>query len=172
MHNIPVTPPPPQTTAIYRDFKKSTAICKVYNVGLRYIKEIFFEQPNFWQSQPQRRILTDRRPSTAACPACWPMGTKELMYDAPPHAPPPSASWAGNTIATECTHESCHLQSLYSLLWLATLGVFTTLHEWVYTLPLPTKKWNYKDDLSNTSLRHSLTYTVHACPVQLSYKMQ
>ena len=31
---------PPQTTAIYRDFKKSTAICKVYNVGLRYIKNI------------------------------------------------------------------------------------------------------------------------------------
>ncbi len=38
MHNIPV-PPPPQTTAIYKDFKKSTAICKVYNVGLRYIKK-------------------------------------------------------------------------------------------------------------------------------------
>jgi hypothetical protein len=34
----PSTTPPPQTTAIYRDFKKSTAICKVYNVGLRYIK--------------------------------------------------------------------------------------------------------------------------------------
>jgi hypothetical protein len=31
------TPPPPQTTAIYRDFKKSTAISKGYNVGLRYI---------------------------------------------------------------------------------------------------------------------------------------
>jgi hypothetical protein len=30
-------PPPPQTTAIYRDFKKSTAISKGYNVGLRYI---------------------------------------------------------------------------------------------------------------------------------------
>jgi len=29
---------PPQTTAIYRDFKKSTAIAKGYNVGLRYIK--------------------------------------------------------------------------------------------------------------------------------------
>jgi hypothetical protein len=29
---------PPQTTAIYRDFKKSTAISKGYNVGLRYIK--------------------------------------------------------------------------------------------------------------------------------------
>jgi len=25
----------------------------------------------------QRRILRDRRPSTAACPACWAMGTKE-----------------------------------------------------------------------------------------------
>ncbi len=37
MHNIPV-PPPPQTTAISRDFKKSTAMCKVHNVGLRYIK--------------------------------------------------------------------------------------------------------------------------------------
>ncbi len=32
------SPPPPQTTAIYRDFKKSTAISKGYNVGLRYIK--------------------------------------------------------------------------------------------------------------------------------------
>jgi hypothetical protein len=31
-------PPPPQTTAIYRDFKKSTAISKGYNVDLRYIK--------------------------------------------------------------------------------------------------------------------------------------
>jgi hypothetical protein len=30
---------PPQTTAIYRDFKKSTAISKGYNVGLRYIKD-------------------------------------------------------------------------------------------------------------------------------------
>jgi hypothetical protein len=30
-------PPPPQTTAIYGDFKKSTAISKGYNVGLRYI---------------------------------------------------------------------------------------------------------------------------------------
>jgi hypothetical protein len=30
-------PPPPQTTAIYRDFKKSTTISKGYNVGLRYI---------------------------------------------------------------------------------------------------------------------------------------
>jgi len=29
--------PPPQTTAIFRDFKKSTAMCKVHNVGLRYI---------------------------------------------------------------------------------------------------------------------------------------
>ncbi len=39
MHYIPVaTPPPPQTTAIFRDFKKSTAMCKVHNVGLRYIK--------------------------------------------------------------------------------------------------------------------------------------
>jgi len=28
---------PPQSTAIYRDFKKSTAISKGYNVGLRYI---------------------------------------------------------------------------------------------------------------------------------------
>jgi hypothetical protein len=31
-------PSTPQTTAIYRDFKKSTAISKGYNVGLRYIK--------------------------------------------------------------------------------------------------------------------------------------
>ena len=38
IYYIPLArPPPPQTTAIYRDFKKSTAICKVYNVGLRYI---------------------------------------------------------------------------------------------------------------------------------------
>jgi hypothetical protein len=29
---------PPQTTAIYGDFKKSTAISKGYNLGLRYIK--------------------------------------------------------------------------------------------------------------------------------------
>jgi hypothetical protein len=32
------TPSPPKTTAIFRDFKKSTAMCKVHNVGLRYIK--------------------------------------------------------------------------------------------------------------------------------------
>ncbi len=32
--------PPPQTTAIYGDFKKSTAISKGYNVGLRYIIKI------------------------------------------------------------------------------------------------------------------------------------
>ena len=39
MHYIPVAPPPPpKTTAIFRDFKKSTAMCKVHNVGLRYIK--------------------------------------------------------------------------------------------------------------------------------------
>ncbi len=37
MHYIP--PPPPQTTAIFRDFKKSTAMCKVHNVGVRYIKK-------------------------------------------------------------------------------------------------------------------------------------
>ncbi len=36
----PITTPPPQTTAIYRDFKKSTAISKGYNVGLRYIINI------------------------------------------------------------------------------------------------------------------------------------
>ncbi len=42
MHYIPVAPPPPrpQTTAIFRNFKKSTAMCKVHNVGLRYIKTI------------------------------------------------------------------------------------------------------------------------------------
>jgi hypothetical protein len=38
MHYIPVAPPPPKTTAIFRDFKKSTAMCKVHNVVLRYIK--------------------------------------------------------------------------------------------------------------------------------------
>ncbi len=40
MHYIPVAPlpPPPKTAAIFRDFKKSTAMCKVHNVGLRYIK--------------------------------------------------------------------------------------------------------------------------------------
>jgi hypothetical protein len=32
------TPLPPKTTAIFRDFKKSTAMCKVHNVDLRYIK--------------------------------------------------------------------------------------------------------------------------------------
>jgi hypothetical protein len=31
----PSSTTPPQTTAIYRDFKKSTAISKGYNVGLR-----------------------------------------------------------------------------------------------------------------------------------------
>jgi hypothetical protein len=40
IYYIPLARPPPQTTAIYRDFKKSTAICKVYKVGLRYIKKI------------------------------------------------------------------------------------------------------------------------------------
>ena len=39
----PSTTTPPQTTAIYRDFKKSTAISKGYNVGLRYIKNIIDE---------------------------------------------------------------------------------------------------------------------------------
>jgi hypothetical protein len=29
-------------------------------------------------SMAQRHILQDRRPSTAACPACWAMGTKEV----------------------------------------------------------------------------------------------
>ncbi len=33
----PSSTPPPKTTAIFRDFKKSTAMCKVHNVGLRYI---------------------------------------------------------------------------------------------------------------------------------------
>ncbi len=34
-------------------------------------------------------------------------------------APPPSASWAKNTIMTECTREIGHLQSMYLLssLW-------------------------------------------------------
>ncbi len=44
MQYIPVAPPTPQTTANFRDFKKSTAMCKVHNVGLRYIntqREIF-----------------------------------------------------------------------------------------------------------------------------------
>ncbi len=36
----PSSNPTPQTTAIFRDFKKSTAMCKVHNVGLRYIKLI------------------------------------------------------------------------------------------------------------------------------------
>ncbi len=40
MHNIPVPPPPKQQQSI-GNFKKSTAICKVYNVGLRYIKYVF-----------------------------------------------------------------------------------------------------------------------------------
>jgi hypothetical protein len=31
------------------------------------------------------------------------------------HGPPPAASWAKNTILTECTQESGHLQSMYSL---------------------------------------------------------
>jgi hypothetical protein len=35
------TPPPPKTTAIFRDFKKSTAMCKVHNVGLWYIKAFY-----------------------------------------------------------------------------------------------------------------------------------
>ncbi len=37
-HYVPVTPPPPPTTAIFRTFKKSTAPYKVHNMGLRYIK--------------------------------------------------------------------------------------------------------------------------------------
>ncbi len=42
----PSTSPPPQTTAIYRDFKKSTAISKGYNVGLRYIELYLSVQTN------------------------------------------------------------------------------------------------------------------------------
>ncbi len=38
MHYVPVAPPHPPTTAIFRNFKKSTALCKVHNMGLRYIK--------------------------------------------------------------------------------------------------------------------------------------
>jgi hypothetical protein len=38
MHYVPLTPPPPQTTAIFRTFRKSTAPYKVHNMGLRYIK--------------------------------------------------------------------------------------------------------------------------------------
>jgi hypothetical protein len=33
----PSSTPPPKKIAIFRDFKKSTAMCKVHNVGLRYI---------------------------------------------------------------------------------------------------------------------------------------
>jgi hypothetical protein len=40
----PSSTPPPQTTAIFRDFKKSTAMCKVHNVGLRYINSLIFMQ--------------------------------------------------------------------------------------------------------------------------------
>jgi hypothetical protein len=29
-------------------------------------------------AQPQRHLLRDRRPSPAACPACWTIGTKEM----------------------------------------------------------------------------------------------
>ncbi len=48
--------PPPQTTTIYRDFKKSTAISKGYNVGLRYIKTFMYSQKRF--SQASRLIST------------------------------------------------------------------------------------------------------------------
>jgi hypothetical protein len=40
MHYVPVAPPP-QTTAIFRNFKKSTTTCKVHNLGLRYINVLF-----------------------------------------------------------------------------------------------------------------------------------
>ncbi len=42
MHYVrvtPPTPPPPPTTAIFRTLKISRALYKVYNMGLRYIKE-------------------------------------------------------------------------------------------------------------------------------------
>ncbi len=42
MHYVRVTPPPPPTTAIFRTFKKSTALYKVHNMGFRYIKFIWF----------------------------------------------------------------------------------------------------------------------------------
>ncbi len=32
----------------YRDFKKSTAMCKVHNVGLRYINIIILAHPVFF----------------------------------------------------------------------------------------------------------------------------
>jgi hypothetical protein len=40
MHYVPLTPPPPlpQTTAIFRTLRKSTALYKAHNMGLRYIK--------------------------------------------------------------------------------------------------------------------------------------
>jgi hypothetical protein len=37
--------------------------------------------PSYWSAgrgMDQRHILKDRRPNTAAYPACWAMGTKEL----------------------------------------------------------------------------------------------
>jgi hypothetical protein len=37
--------------------------------------------PKEWRpTKPEMHILRDRRPSTAACPACWAMWTKELKY--------------------------------------------------------------------------------------------
>jgi hypothetical protein len=36
----PSSTPPPQTTAIFRNFKKSTATGKVHNMGLRYINTV------------------------------------------------------------------------------------------------------------------------------------
>ncbi len=41
-HYAPVTPPPPHHQPFFRIFKKSTAPFKVHNMGLRYIKYIFF----------------------------------------------------------------------------------------------------------------------------------
>ena len=47
---------PPQTTAIYRDFKKSTAISKGYNVGLRYIKKTSKQEFPQQLTEPAREI--------------------------------------------------------------------------------------------------------------------
>jgi hypothetical protein len=48
---------PPQTTAISRDFKKSTAMCKVHNVGLRYIKREKDFYHHFFNLPPSPSLL-------------------------------------------------------------------------------------------------------------------
>jgi len=61
MHYIPVAPPP--TTAIFRNFKNTTAPCKVHNMGLRYIKAV----PRIYVVSLFLALMTNTHTSVYSC---------------------------------------------------------------------------------------------------------